>query len=302
MKEAVIPDGITAIEESTFSDCTSLTSVTLPDGLETIGDNAFYQCSALSAITFPETLTAIGAKAFMYCSSLESISIPAAVQTMEGSSFGMCEKLANIEMAPDNANYVLVDGVIYNADQTMLLYYPSGKAGTEYVVPDGVKIICPYAFSANRLASITLPESVKIVEEDAIYDCENLTDLIVENPYCRLRGILWRWRDITIHAHSNSRAAAFANSYNMNFVSLGIADVIGDVNGDDVISVSDAVLVLNYYAKKSAGLQPETDSLFENIRLGDIDQDGAITVEDAVSILTYYARKSANLDPFWDEV
>ena len=60
--------------------------------------------------------------------------------------------------------------------------------------------------------------------------------------------------------------------------------------------------MLNYYAKKSAGLQPETDSLFENIRLGDIDQDGAITVEDAVSILTYYARKSANLDPFWDEV
>ena len=76
----------------------------------------------------------------------------------------------------------------------------------------------------------------------------------------------------------------------------------GDPDGDGVVSVQDAVLVLTYYAKKSVGLEPETDVQFQYIQRGDIDEDGIISVQDAVLILTYYAKKSAGYAPDWDNL
>ena len=76
----------------------------------------------------------------------------------------------------------------------------------------------------------------------------------------------------------------------------------GDPNGDGTISVQDAVLLLTYYAKKSVGLEPETDAQFQQLQRGDIDEDGVISVHDAVLILTYYAKKSAGYVPDWDNL
>ena len=75
--------------------------------------------------------------------------------------------------------------------------------------------------------------------------------------------------------------------------------MLGDVDGDAMISVEDAVLVLTYYARQSAGLQPDTEAVFFHIQNGDVDGNGVISVEDAVSILTYYAKQSAGLSPDW---
>ena len=74
----------------------------------------------------------------------------------------------------------------------------------------------------------------------------------------------------------------------------------GDVDGDQSISVSDAVVVLTYYAKKAAGQDVSQDETFQNILVGDINGDGTIAVEDAVAILTYYAKKAAGQDATWD--
>lgn len=74
----------------------------------------------------------------------------------------------------------------------------------------------------------------------------------------------------------------------------------GDVDGDQTISVNDAVVVLNYYAKKAAGQDVSQDKTFQNILVGDINGDGAIAVDDAVAILTYYAKKAAGQDATWD--
>lgn len=74
----------------------------------------------------------------------------------------------------------------------------------------------------------------------------------------------------------------------------------GDVNGDQTISVNDAVVLLTYYAKKAAGQDASQDETFQNILVGDINGDGTIAVDDAVAILTYYAKKAAGQDAIWD--
>ena len=67
---------------------------------------------------------------------------------------------------------------------------------------------------------------------------------------------------------------------------------LGDVDGNGMIEVTDAVLVLTYYAKSAAGIAVTIDP-----RLADVNRDGIVDVADAVGILTYYARQAAGLPP-----
>lgn len=67
---------------------------------------------------------------------------------------------------------------------------------------------------------------------------------------------------------------------------------LGDVDGNGMIEVADAVLVLTYYAKSAAGIPSTID-----FRLADVNRDEKIDVADAVEILTCYARQAAGLPP-----
>ena len=53
---AIVPDGVIALEDDAFLNCSSLISVTLPDSLTSIGEGAFEGCSALAAVTLPDSL------------------------------------------------------------------------------------------------------------------------------------------------------------------------------------------------------------------------------------------------------
>lgn len=95
-----IPDTITSIEDSSFSGCSSLTSVTFEEGsqLTSIGDYAFYNCSRLTSITIPEGVTSIGEDAFKNCSRLTSITIPNSVTSIGKGAFSGCSSLESITL------------------------------------------------------------------------------------------------------------------------------------------------------------------------------------------------------------
>ena len=64
---------VTSIGNRAFSECYSLTSVTIPDGVTSIGDYAFSYCTDLTSVTIPDSVTSIGDYAFVSCTSLTSI-------------------------------------------------------------------------------------------------------------------------------------------------------------------------------------------------------------------------------------
>ena len=73
--DIVLPDGITNINSRAFQGCSSLTSVTIPNSVKNIGFCAFSDCSSLTSITIPNSVTSIDDLAFYNCSSLNDVFI-----------------------------------------------------------------------------------------------------------------------------------------------------------------------------------------------------------------------------------
>ena len=65
LTSVTIPDSVTSIGDSAFSNCTGLTSVTIGDSVTSIGDSAFSDCTGLTSVTIPDSVTSIGESAFV---------------------------------------------------------------------------------------------------------------------------------------------------------------------------------------------------------------------------------------------
>ena len=92
--------------------------------------------------------------------------------------------------------------------------------------------------------------------------------------------------------------------------------VKGDADLNGSVDVQDAVAILTYYAKASAGQENVAFNEDENLNklaffLADVDTESKaginngselMSTQDAVNVLTFYAKKSANQDPVWPDV
>ncbi|MBR3567690.1 MAG: leucine-rich repeat domain-containing protein [Salinivirgaceae bacterium] len=124
-------------------------------------------------------VTTIGS--FYNCEDLTSVTISEVVTDIYSSSFYNCNKLTEINVAADNPKYSSKDGVLFNKDKTTLVICPGGKTGT-YLIPDFVVKIVSGAFGrCNGLVSVTIPNSVRIIESGEFEDCKNLTEINVDS-------------------------------------------------------------------------------------------------------------------------
>ena len=93
IKELVIPNDVTSINDDTFSRCCGLTTVTIGNNVTSIGSCAFEGCSSLTSVTIGNNVTSIGSSAFSDCRSLTSVTIGNSVTTIGSSAFYNCEEL-----------------------------------------------------------------------------------------------------------------------------------------------------------------------------------------------------------------
>ena len=96
-KDYEIPNSVTSIGRSAFSDCKNLTSIHIPDSVTSIGDSTFSDCQNLTSIHIPGSVTSIGDSAFSDCKNLASIHIPDSVTSIGDDAFRCCPLKDSIE-------------------------------------------------------------------------------------------------------------------------------------------------------------------------------------------------------------
>ena len=197
-----IPAGVTSISDSTFQNCSRLTSVTIPVSVTSIGGSAFLNCTILTAITVdflnsvyssadgvlfnknqttliqcpggkagrvtpPVSVTSIGDSAFAGCTGLTGVTIPSSVTSIGDSVFDSCTALTSVNIPTS------VTSIGKSA-------FNSCTGLSSITIPAGVTSIGDYTFAyCTGLTGITIPASVTSIGNCAFNSCTGLTSVTI---------------------------------------------------------------------------------------------------------------------------
>ena len=148
--KCVIPEGVTELQNRSFSNCDKLKEVSLPSTVKCIHNEAFYDCWGLT-----------------------SVEISAGVTTIEPGAFLGCPGIETIRVAEDNPVYKSVANCCLTKDGKTLVFGCKTS-----VIPDTVETIARSAFQwCEELAAIHIPPSVKSINSRAFFGCLSLRRL-----------------------------------------------------------------------------------------------------------------------------
>ena len=105
-----------------------------------------------------ERVVRIAPKAFFGCSGIAIVQIPETVREIGALAFADCKNLVYLSVDEQNPVYCDADGVLYTADQRVLVQYPPRRIGDPLVIP----------------------ASVTAIQEMAFYQCKNLKSIVYE--------------------------------------------------------------------------------------------------------------------------
>lgn len=156
LENITIPLGVTDIGASAFSGCVNLKSLILPENAINIGNFAFSEIVCMVDMSNCR-ITSIGSNTFNGYKGI-GLTIPSTVNSIGENAFYNCPNLTEILVAEENADFASINGALYTSDISVLLQYPAGKS-------EGIFI---------------LPSQVELIAEKALYNCQNITAIEAE--------------------------------------------------------------------------------------------------------------------------
>lgn len=145
---------VTKIGEAAFQDNTTITSVTIPANVTEIGSNAFADCTNLTSVT--------------YGGDWSNLTIQSGNPAVEDA---VNAQLFDFEFIPNNTAVIVKKYNGTAADVTIPSHY-KGKP---------VTMIDHAAFHDSAVTSVTIPDSVTSIPDDAFAFCSQLTNISIPN-------------------------------------------------------------------------------------------------------------------------
>ncbi|MBO7458473.1 MAG: leucine-rich repeat protein [Paludibacteraceae bacterium] len=164
-----VREGCTWITEAAFKGNTTLESVTIPSSVATMGSYAFQGCTALTSIDLSEcALTSISTFCFKDCEALATITLSDKITTIYQDPF------LNTAYVNTASNW---DGGFLYLGDVLLSTKPAELSG-DITIKNGTRVLACQALSnLTAVTGVTLPESVKYINNNAFSRCNKLTNM-----------------------------------------------------------------------------------------------------------------------------
>lgn len=236
---------LTRIGDMAFKDCVNLAgSVSLPSRLTSIGWGVFQGCISITEVNYYSDITYVPVQCFYGCSSLEKVLISDGVQEIRKYAFSYCGAL-NYVRIPQSVTSI--HSTAFNNCPNLVIYCYTGSYAQQYAEDKGIDYVLIDAPEPTEPPTEAPTEAPTVAPTDVPTEPVAPTEAPTEQP-------------------------------------TGISGYyLGDVNGDNSVTIEDATFISRYLAYIS---YPEQCDFSH----GDVDGDGSITILDATFIMRYLAE------------
>ena len=286
--EVIIPSfykgyAVNSLIESSFKDCSRITSVTVPNSVTKIETGSFFGCSSLESISIPFVGASNTAQkgydqVLGYIFGYKEITGPFSMgiggdvieQYVKSSNkqyvhyaYYIPESLKNVvisgemTMIPDNAfkNCSMLTSITIPESVTVIRYdaFQYCRMLRNITIPDNVTVICKDAFNGCvGLTNIVLGDGVTDIGENAFNGCEKLTSITIPNALESIgdSAFLGCWR--LIEVHNKSSLTIIAGNYDNGGVASNAKNVYTDTEGESKLSTDNGYVVYTDGTEKIA--------------------------------------------------
>lgn len=171
-----IPEGVTSIQQYTFSGCKKLASIQLPKSLISIEDGAFNHCESLTSVYIPQKVIDIKKYAFCYCSSLTNLELPSGISKINEGTFDSCAALSSISIPKSVTS--IEDSAFYGCASLTDVYFEGTQSQWDAIS------VSKYQNDALQTATIHYQSAEPEDEKEFTFGRDNLSFLNTKKYFC----------------------------------------------------------------------------------------------------------------------
>ncbi len=216
LKTLVIGGETTTIQGTTFQGCTALQTVTFEDGnkVSAIGNSAFASCTSLTGIDIPHAVTTIEQSVFNGCRNLGSVTMGDAVTSIGITAF--------YNTALTSFNF---PSALTSIGQSA---FENSKLSGDIVLPNALTSIATQAFAGTQLTGVSIPASVSSIGQGAFAPIPSLANIVLAEGNATFKldnGVLLNTAGnrLLVSAHEGNIGTSYSNPTVTSIDNYGLA-------------------------------------------------------------------------------
>ena len=280
------------LDQFAFMGCTSLNTYTCNGNLEQIGSSAFCRTALVDA-QLPEGVKTMLGNVFFRTTSLQNITIPSTVEHIDFTPIVGCTAVKRVQVAEGSTHFAELDSCLYQIDENgnpvRLVAVPSARDNKVLIVPEGVTEIGRQAVREVPMTEVWMPSSTQTIASSAFSSSNALTRVtcMATNPPAVESDFEENvYATATLYVPMRSLDAYKAAEVWQKFQNIegidtgdepGDDPVIGDLNDDGKVDVSDVNIAINIILGGTDNEQLKA--------LADLTGDGKVDVSDVNTLI-----------------